>query len=81
MSGAFLQSAVLIVGGSLAAQMMTSYATENIRDLSMRGGDAIYAILAAAVTLAVLPGEYGRPMALGSAATAVRVTASDFGGV
>ena len=45
----------------------------------MRGGDAVYSIVAALLTLVLLPGRYSRPIALGSTATAVRVVASDFG--
>lgn len=78
-SPAFLKSAVLVVMGSLLAQVATSYLRNNVRDISMKGGDAVYSLVAAALVLIVLPGQYGRPIALGSTATAVRVTANDFG--
>jgi hypothetical protein len=48
-------------------------------DLSMRGGDAVYAVVTAFISLAILPGRYGRPLAMGSTATAVRVAANEFG--
>lgn len=78
-SPAFLKSAVLVVVGSLLAQVVTSYLRSNVRDISVRGGDAVYSIVAALLALIVLPGQFGRPIALGSTATAVRVVANDFG--
>jgi hypothetical protein len=78
-SPAFIKSAVLIVGGSLLAQMMTNWMRTNVYDLQMRGGDAVYAAVAALLAIAVLPGRYGRPLGLGSGATAVRVVLNDFG--
>lgn len=78
-SPAFLKSAILIVGGSLVAQLVTNWMRTNVYDLRMRGGDAVYALVAALLSVALLPGRYGRPMALGSGATAVRVVADEFG--
>ena len=78
-SPAFLKSAVLVVVGSLLAQVVVSYARSNVYDIQMTGGDAAYAVVAAMGSLVVLPGEYGRPVALGSTATAVRTAASEFG--
>lgn len=78
-SAAFIQSAVLIVVGSLLAQVVTSWMRSNVRDIRMSGGDAVYSVVAALLSLVVLPGQYGRPIALGSTATAVRVIARDFG--
>jgi uncharacterized membrane protein YeaQ/YmgE (transglycosylase-associated protein family) len=79
MSASFLKSAVLIVVGSLLAQVVTSYLRSNVRDISVKGGDAIYSAVAAMLVLVVLPGKYGRPLALGSTATSVRVVLRDFG--
>lgn len=78
-SPAFLKSAVLVVVGSLLAQVVTNYLKSNFRDISVRGGDAVYSVVAALLALTVLPGQYGRPVALGSTATGVRVVARDFG--
>lgn len=78
-SPAFVKSAVLIVVGSLLAQVVTEYMRNNVRDISMKGGDAIYAIVAGFLALLVLPGKFGRPVALGSTATAVRTAASEYG--
>lgn len=75
----FLKSAVLIVAGSLLAQIVTSYMKSNVKDISMKGGDAVYSVVAALLALTLLPGKYGRPLALGSTATGVRVIARDFG--
>ena len=78
-SPAFLKSAVLIVMGSLLAQVVTSWMRTNVRDINMKGGDAVYSVVAALLTLTILPGQFSRPIALGSTATAVRVVANDFG--
>lgn len=77
-SPAFLKSAVLVVIGSLLAQVATEYLRNNVRDIQMKGGDAVYAFVAAALSLVVLPGSYGRNVALGSSATAVRVVLADY---
>lgn len=74
----FLMSAVLIVLGSLLAQVMTTYLRNNVYDVQVRGGDAIYSAVAALLSLVLLPQEYGKPLALGSAATSVRVVLRDF---
>ena len=78
-SPAFLKSAVLIVVGALLAQVVTEWLRNNVRDIQMTGGDAIYAIVGAALALTVLPGKYGRPIALGSTATGVRVVLREYG--
>ena len=75
----FLMSAAAIVGGSLFAQVLTNYMKQNVRDIQQPGGDAVYATAAAFVALTVLPALFGRPIALGSSATGVRVLLSDFG--
>ncbi|APW99401.1 hypothetical protein CHINAEXTREME_17205 [Halobiforma lacisalsi AJ5] len=77
-SSAFLKSAVLIVGGSLGAQLATNYLRSNVYDVQIRGGDAVYALTTAFVTLAILPQQYSRPLALGMGATSVRVLLNDF---
>lgn len=78
-SAAFIKSAVLVVIGSLLAQVVTNWMRSNVRDISMKGGDAVYSVVAALLALVVLPGQYGRPLALGASATAVRTTLSEFG--
>jgi hypothetical protein len=79
MSASFLKSAVLIVTGSLLAQVVTTYLRENVRDISMTGGDAVYSAVAALLVLVVLPKKYAKPLALGSTATSVRVILREFG--
>lgn len=78
-STAFLKSAVLVVAGSIFTQMATSWMRTNVMDIGVTGGDAIYALVAGVLALTVLPGAYGRSVALGSGATAVRVVLSEFG--
>lgn len=75
----FLKSAVLVVAGSLLAQIVTSYLKSNVKDINMKGGDAVYSVVAALLALTLLPSKYARPLALGSTATGVRVVARDFG--
>jgi hypothetical protein len=79
MDTSFLKSAVLIVAGSLLAQVVTSYLRENVRDIQVQGGDSLYAAVAAFLALVILPRKYGKPLALGSAATSVRVMLREFG--
>lgn len=76
---AFLKSAVLIVAGSIIAQLLTNWMRANVYDVTMQGGDAVYALVSGLLVLTVLPGRYGRPLALGSTATAVRTAADEFG--
>lgn len=78
-SPAFLKSAVLIVLGSLLAQVATQYLRNNVRDIQVRGGDAVYALAASALVLIVLPGQYARPLALGTTASGVRTAAAEYG--
>lgn len=78
-SPAFLKSAVLIVLGSMFAQVATRYLRNNVHDVNMAGGDAVYSLVAAMLALVVLPGKFGRPLALGSTATAVRVVTREMG--
>ncbi|AAY24949.1 head protein [Haloarcula hispanica virus SH1] len=79
MSTSFLKSAVLIVVGSLLAQVVTTYLRNNVRDISMKGGDAVYSAVAALLALIVLPKKYGKPLALGATATSVRVLLRELG--
>lgn len=79
MSPAFLTSAALVVAGSLLAQVVVSWMRNNVRDIEMAGGDAVYALVGSFLALVVLPGQYGRPIALGSTATSMRVVLDEFG--
>jgi len=79
MAPSFLKSAVLIVAGSLLAQVVTTYMRNNVRDIQMAGVDAVYSVVASLLALTILPGKYGRPLALGSTATAVRTISRDLG--
>lgn len=78
-SSAFIKSAVLVVGGSVLAQVVTGWMRNNVYDLQMKGGDAVYSVVASMLALSLLPGQYGRPLALGSGATSVRVVMDEFG--
>jgi len=74
----FVMSAVLIVVGSLVASLATSWMRDNVYDVQVTGGDAIYPLVAAFLMLLVLPKQYGKPAALGSVASSVRVILADF---
>lgn len=78
-SGAFMRSAALIVGGSITGDLATRLGREYVVDIQFRGADAAYALGASAAMLAVLPAQFGRPMALGSAASAVGIAAEEVG--
>lgn len=78
-STAFLMSAAMVVLGSLLAQVVVQFMRNNVRDIEMTGGDALYSLVGAVLALIVLPGEYGRPIALGSTATSMRVILKEFG--
>ena len=77
-SESFLKSAVLVVFGSLAATFATKWARNNILDLQMKGGDAVYAIAVAAASLAVLDRDKGVSIALGATSSAVGTGVSEF---
>lgn len=79
LSPAFVTSAALIVAGALLSQAVTSFLRNNFRDIDMQGGDAVYAVVAAVLAAVVLPMQYGKPIALGSTATAMRVVLSEYG--
>ena len=74
----FVVSAVLIVVGSLVASLATSWMRDNVYDVQITGGDAIYPVVAAFLMLLVLPQQYAKPAALGSVASSVRVILADF---
>lgn len=76
-SPSFIKSAVLVVLGSILAQMLTQYGRE-IYDVQVRGGDALYAAVSGLLVMAVLPGKYGRPLALGASASAVRTVLDQY---
>lgn len=78
-SPAFLKSAVLIVVGALLAQVATDFLKANVYDVPVRGGDAVYPVVAAFLTMVVAPGRFARPIALGASATSVRVVANEYG--
>jgi len=78
-SQAFLTSAAMVVAGSLLAQVIVSFMRNNVYDIQIVGGDAIYSLVAAFLSLTVLPEEYGKPIALGSTATSFRVMLNEFG--
>jgi hypothetical protein len=78
-SSSFMRSAVLVVVGSLMAQLVTDWMRRNVIDISQKGGDAVYPLIAALIALSIMPSSYGRPVALGSTATSVRVVIKEFG--
>jgi len=75
----FFVSAALVVIGSLLSSLATTWMRENVWDIQMTGGDAIYPLVAAFIVLTVAPKNIGKPVALGATASSVRVAAKEFG--
>lgn len=68
-SPSYIRSVALIAAATVGVQMWTNWARNNVVDVGMTGGDALYAVVAAALALMVLPSKYGRPMAMGATAS------------
>jgi hypothetical protein len=75
----FFISAALVVVGSLLSSLATTWMRDNVYDVQMTGGDAIYPIIAAFLVMVVAPKNIGKPIALGATASSVRVAAKQFG--
>ena len=75
----FFVSAALVVVGSLLSSLATTWMRDNVYDVQMTGGDAIYPIVAAFIVMVVAPKNIGKPVALGCAASSVRVALKEFG--
>lgn len=78
-SADFLMAAGLVAVGSVASQMVTNLARDNIVDVDMAGGDALYAMAGAVATMAFLPMNFARPLALGMVATGAQTAATELG--
>lgn len=75
----FFISAALVVVGSLLSSLATTWMRENVYDVQMTGGDAIYPIVAAFLVMMIAPKNIGKPIALGATASSVRVALKQFG--
>ena len=55
----FFVSAALVVVGSLLSSLATTWMRDNVYDVQMTGGDAIYPIVAAFIVMVVAPKNIG----------------------
>lgn len=78
-SGSFVLSSVLVAGGFVASGIATDWMRSNVVDIGMKGGDALYALVGATVTMAFLPAKFARPLALGMVAGGANTAARAFG--
>ncbi len=77
-SSGFIISVGLIATGVITAQMVTNLAQENVMDVSVRGGDALWSFVGAFLTLAVVPRDYANPLALGMAGSGALTLVREF---
>lgn len=77
-SASYLMGVALVAAGFAASTMWTDFARNNIVDVGIQGGDAIYGLAGAAVALAVLPRRYGRPLSMGMAASGGLTAAREY---
>jgi hypothetical protein len=78
-TGTILVSAVLVVLGSLSATVATDWAKNNLFDVPMKGGDAVYPVLGTVVLLLVRNTRPTRLIGLGMLSSSVAVAAEDYG--
>lgn len=68
LSARFLKTIALLVTGYIASIVVTGWMRDNVMDIGMRGGDAVYGFVAAAVFLVLpLKSRQARNLALGAA--------------
>lgn len=77
-SGTWLKSVSLILVGSMAATMATQWLRNNVFDVAMTGGDALYAVALSVATLAIAPASLANPLSLGMAASGGQTLLRDF---
>jgi hypothetical protein len=78
-SGRFVMTVGLIIAGTWAGAMATDWLRSNVVDLSVQGGDALYALIGAIATMAFMPRRFGRPLALGMVVAGGQTALRDFG--
>jgi hypothetical protein len=78
-NASFIRSVAVIAIASVGVQMWTDWARNNLVDLGVTGGDAIYAAVAGLLALAVLPSKYGRPAAMGATAAGLLTVGQEMG--
>lgn len=74
----FYRTVALIVLGSMAATVLTDWARDNVVDIGFAGGDALYAVFGAMLTMAVVPRSFSNPLATGMAASGATTVLSDY---
>lgn len=67
LSATFLKAVALLVAGYVASIVITGWMRDNVMDIGMRGGDAVYGLVASALFLMLPLGtRNARYLALGS---------------
>lgn len=74
-----IPTAVMVVIGSLLATIATDVARDNIYDVDMEGGDALYPIAVVFVLNAVMSGYTVKMVSIGMLSSAVTTVARQWG--
>jgi hypothetical protein len=78
-SSRFLMTAGLTIAGTWAGAVVNSWMRENVVDIGVQGGDALYSAAGAIATMAFLPNRFARPLALGMVAAGGQTALRDYG--
>lgn len=73
----FLMNAAAIAGGAVAAAVLTEYARAEVYDVPFNGGDFVYGLAGAAVTMMLMGGSFARMLAGGMVAGGLLSAASN----
>lgn len=68
---ALVPTAIMVVLGSLLATIITDVGRENVRDLDMEGGDALYPLATVFVLNAIMSGHTVRMVSIGMLSSSV----------
>lgn len=74
-----LPTAIMVVIGSLTATIVTEVARENVYDVQMEGGDAVYPFAGAFLLLMLLDGRSVQMVSVGMLASGVTTIARQWG--
>lgn len=74
-----IPTAAIVVVGSLAATVVTDVARENVYDVDMQGGDAVYPVAGAVLVMFLSGGRTARYLAIGMVSSSVTTAAREVG--
>lgn len=70
----------LLAGGMVFSTLLTGWMRDNVVDIGMQGGDAVYSVATAGLMLAAPVGaRTARPLAMGAALSGVLTLLNEFG--